>query len=365
MGGPRRFVASLLSAHPDEIIFTSGGTEGNNLAITGVIASYKLQATSYKIKIPHIITTNIEHSSVLEVCRYLEKTKQARVTYVPVGANGIVDPKEIKKALKKETILVSVMYANNEIGTIQPIREIAKAIRNFRKSNVKGQMSKVAFPLFHIDACQAAQYLDLHVDRLGVDLMTINSGKMYGPKGVGALYVKRSTPIAPILMGGGQEHGLRSGTEAVPQICAFAKAFEIARGMSDSESKRLSALRDFLIGRLQKDFPRATINGDLGARLPNNVNVSFPDFDSELLVIELDAAGIALSSKSACEHDNPDESYVLRAIGATKKGEKTGSLRISMGRSTTKKDLTLLVSALQKIFKKYETVSKLGGSTSK
>ncbi len=369
----RESIAKKIFARGEEIIFTSGGTEGNNLAIRGVLASVltnfsdpapffgrikgtkrdpRAQKTWRGLSLPHIVTTNIEHSSVLEVCRALEKEKKATVTYVPVEENGIVNPKKIKEALKPETVLVTVMYANNEIGTIQPIREIAKEIRHYKKNKLQNQNSK--FPFFHTDACQATNYLDIQTDRLGVDLMTINSSKIYGPKGIGFLYVKKGTPLSPQILGGGQEFNFRSGTESVPLIGAFSEAFNKTRMIAEKESRRLIMLRDFLIKDLQKKFPKCKINGDLTERLPNNISVSFPNFSSELLVIELDAKGYMVSSKSACHADDPDESYVLRAIGATKAGEESGSLRITLGRSTTKENLIGFVKALQEIFKKYK-----------
>ncbi len=356
----RASIAKNLFARPEEIIFTSGGTEGNNLAILGIIN--QLRITNYEFKndkknwqrlsLPHIVTTNIEHASVLEVCRTLEREKKATITYVPVEENGIVNPKKIKEALKPETVLVSVMYANNEIGTIQPIREIAKEIRHYRKNKLENQNSK--FPFFHTDACQATNYLDIQADRLGVDLMSINSSKIYGPKGIGFLYVKKGTPIAPQILGGGQEFNFRSGTESVPLVGAFAEALNKTRDMAEKEYKKLIVLRNFLIKELKKKFPKSKINGDLDIRLPNNVSVSFPNFSSELLVIELDAKGYMVSSKSACHADDPDESYVLRAIGATKSGEEQGSLRITLGRDTKKEHLVGLVGALEEIFKKYK-----------
>ena len=216
----RSNIANILKAHNNEIIFTSGATESNNLAILGIVKNFKN---------PHIITTNIEHASVLEVCKYLEETKQAEVTYVPVEDNGIVDAKKIKKAFKENTILVSVMYANNEIGTIQPIRDIAKEIRHYNKINRDG--NKRIF--FHTDAVQAVNYLPINVRELGVDMMSINSAKIYGPKGVGVLYVKRNTPLSAIMFGGDQEFGLRPGTENVNLSVKFSEALKISKNIND------------------------------------------------------------------------------------------------------------------------------------
>jgi cysteine desulfurase len=393
----RKKVADILSAMPDEIIFTSSGTESNNLAILGIVSAVKCQMSNVKC---HIVTTNIEHSSVLETCKYLERTGQAEVTYVPVEPNGIVDPEKIKKALKENTVLVSVMYANNEIGAIQPITDIAKVIRHYRKQkSTKGstkyeklrkyENTKLEIenwkleihekiPFFHVDAVQAANYLPINVPRLGVDLMTLNGSKIYGPKGVGLLYRRisnfpacaeasagRQFPISkqipnskfqilnPIMYGGEQEFGLRPGTENVAAIVGFAKALEITEKIKDKESKRLIELRDYFIKKLKKHFSQITINGDLISRLPNNINISVPNFDSELLVLELDGKGVAVSSKSACKTESK-EFYVIKAIKPDFDYKKEAIIRFSLGRQNTKKDIDLVIKSLSQIFKKYK-----------
>jgi cysteine desulfurase len=364
----RSNIAQVLGARTHEIIFTSGGSEGNNLAIQGIIKNYKLRSmNSDSVKKPHIITTNIEHASVLEVCRALER-EDVEVTYIPVESNGVIDPKKIKDALREETILVSVMYANNEIGTIQPIREIAKVIRHFRKEkNEKLKTQKIEdskidddsfsratldFPFFHTDACQAVNYLDINVARLGVDLMTINSSKIYGPKGIGILYVRSGIKLRPILYGGAQEFGVRAGTEPLPLITGFASAIKNVQMRQAQETERLTHLRDFCIHELKTRFSTCRINGDETVRLPNNINVSFPEFESELLVLELDAKGFAVSSKSACSSVTPDNSYVLLALGKDK--GMWGTLRITLGQSTTQREIELFLNALADIFRKYK-----------
>jgi cysteine desulfurase len=368
----RKTIAEILSAHEDEIIFTSGSTESNNLAILGLIQNFKK---------PHIITINIEHASVLEVCKYLEKTKQAEVTYVPVEESGIVDPKKIKKALKINTVLVSVMYANNEIGTVQPIREIAKEIRHWNKGKRKnkvfewsgwgrdpenrGPEKTLFFPVsFHTDATQAINYLPIGVPQLGVDMMSFNSAKIYGPKGVGVLYIKKGTPIKPIMFGGDQENGLRPGTENVALATGIAQALQNTEKIKDKEVKRLTTLRDYFIKKLTrvtlvKDL---IVNGDLKNRLPNNVNITIPKIPSDLLVIELSAKGILASAKSACKAGDGKASYVIQAIrnlqGKTlhnprEEGEEVdGSLRFSLGRETTKKDIDYTIKILAQILQK-------------
>jgi len=344
----RSKVARILSATPDEVVFTSGATESNNLAILGVAS--QLQKNSA----PHIVTTNIEHVSVLETCKHLGNT-----TFVPVEPNGIVDPEKIKKALKPNTVLVSVMYANNEIGTIQPLKEIAKVVRHFNKTNNK----KI---YFHTDATQAINYLPINVQKLGVDLMSFNSAKIYGPKGVGALYVRRNTPIKKIMWGGEQEHGLRPGTENVAGVLGFVQALEAVEKIKDKEVKRLTKLRDYFIAKLpmifspssrdhrlvaQKNYRQLLVNGDLENRLPNNINITIPNIPSDLLVIELSARGIMASAKSACKAGDGKASHVIQAINKDAK-DTDGSLRFSLGRETTKSDIGYTVKALGEILMK-------------
>lgn len=330
-------VAQVLGSMKEEIIFTGSATESNNLAIHGIL--------EYASAVSHIITTNIDHPSVLEACRHLEKLKKAEVTYVPVEPSGLVDPKKIKEAIKKNTVLVTVAYANSEIGTIQPITDIAKEIRHFRRIN------NTRFPYFHIDAAQAMNYLPVKVDKLGADLMSFNSSKIYGPKGAGVLYKKRSVSLAPLMFGGNQEYGLRPGTENVAGIVGLATALEIADKMKEKESERLVGLRDYFISAIRKRFKNIIINGDETRRLPNNINISVPGIESDLLVIELDAKGIAVSAKTACKSDDPKESYVVSAIRPASKGEE-GSIRFSLGRSTTKADIDYALAALRDILAK-------------
>ncbi|MEJ0002252.1 MAG: cysteine desulfurase family protein [bacterium] len=350
----RAAVAEPLGAHSDEIIFTSGATESNNLAITGIVNAsqdenfFRGSARPFKNShfVPHIITTNIEHASVLEACKYLEKTKQAQVTYVPVEPNGIVDAKKIKKALKKNTVLVSVMYANNEIGTIQPLREIAKEIRHFRKDSKNS-----ALPYFHTDATQATNYLSMNAEKLGVDLLSFNAAKIYGPKGIGALWKKRSISLAPIMHGGDQEYGLRSGTENIVAVSGFAEALAVAEDMKVKEVKRLTVLRDYFIKKLQALDKRIILNGDAESRLPNNVNITSANMPSDLLIIELSARGIMASAKSACKSGDGKASHVIAAIRPDAR-ELDGSLRFTLGRGTTKADIDHTAKALEQILNK-------------
>ncbi len=328
----RKDIADILHAQSDEIIFTGGGTEANNLAIFGAIAEPKKS---------HLIVSAIEHPSVLECARELER-RGAEVTYLSVDSYGLVSPRSVKEALRENTVLVSVMYANNEIGTVQPIAEIAKVIREHNRAGGK--------TLFHTDACQATNYLDMNVLKLGVDLMTINASKIYGPKGVGALFVKRGAALAPIIFGGGQERGMRSGTENIPLIVGFAEAMKIAESMKEKESSRLTNLRDFFVSEIRKKIPNVVLNGSAEKRLPNNVNISFLGIDAEEMVINLDARGIACSTKSACANISHDGqvSHVLEAIGADTERSRS-AVRFTLGRGTKKSDIQYTVNELAKI----------------
>lgn len=339
----RTKVAKILSAHSDEIIFTSGATESNNLAILGLVAGFQ-----HDSKLPHIITINIEHASILEVCRHLERTEQATVAYVEVEPNGIVDPKKIKKALTKNTVLVSVMYANNEIGTVQPIKEVAKEIRHYNKMNKRTNQQKI---FFHTDATQAVNYLSISSQHLGIDLMSFNSAKIYGPKGVGVLYIKKGTPVSSIMFGGEQERGLRPGTENVAGAMALAEALEITEKIKNKEVLRLTKLRDYFVKKLSKIPFDIKFNGDLKNRLPNNINITIPKIPSDLLVIELSAHEVMASAKSACKSGDGKVSHVITAINKNIK-ETDGSLRFSLGRDTTRSDIDYAVQALSKILTK-------------
>jgi cysteine desulfurase len=278
----------------------------------------------------------------LETFKLLEKRKLAQISIVPVEQNGIVDPKKIKKEIKENTVLVSVMYANNEIGTIQPIKEIAREIKHWKKQAKNLSL----FPLFHTDAVQAVNYLDLNVEKLGVDLLSLSGSKIEGSGRVGVLYKKKSISLAPLFGGGDQELGLRPGTPNLPEILKFAKASKFVQSIKEKESKRLVILRNYFIKKLN-----LKINGDLQNRLPNNLNVSFPNIPSDLLVIELSGKGIMASAKSACQSGESGGSYVIKAI-CSKPGSDIGGVRFSMGRDTTKRDIDYIVKSLSEILKK-------------
>ncbi len=342
----RARAAECLNARPDEVIFTSGGTESNNLAVLGVFDFLK-EESGRELKDFHAVTSSIEHSSVIEVFKNLEE-KGLKVTYLKVSEDGLVDSEELKKSLRPETTIVSIMYANNEIGTIQPIREIAKTVRHFRK-NKKLLGKKVlneSYPVFHTDACQAAEYLEMNVLKLGVDLMTLSGSKIYGPKGVGVLFKKRGVGLHGIFHGGKQEFGLRPGTENVPGALGMALSLALSAKNKEKKSKKITALRDYFLKKIMKESPEAVVNGSLSARLPNNINISFPGIDNEELVIRLDAKGVASSTKSACKTDDPEVSYVVKALPG--KHYPENAIRFTLGRETEKKDLDYAARALKK-----------------
>lgn len=338
----RKTIARLLNAHPDEIIFTGSGTESDSLAILGTICATKMEK-------PHVITSAIEHHAVLEPLQYLKKTGKIDLSIVPVGADGLVDPETIKQALASNTILVTIMAANNEIGTIQPIADIGRVILSWRKDHGG------AYPYFHSDACQAAGALDINVEQWHTDLLTINGSKMYGPKGIGLLFIKRGTTIQPIMRGGGQERGLRSGTENVPAIVGFAEAFKLAQTEREKENARLIILRDRLIYGLMQ-IPKTRLNGHATKRLPNNVNISFLDAEGEAAVLYLDAANIMASTGSACASSSLDASHVIIALGLPYEAAH-GSVRFSLGHDTMEKDIDHVIEVMKNIIGRLREMS--------
>jgi len=334
----RAKIAALIGARRiEEIFFTSGGTESNNLAIKGVAYRNKDRGN-------HIVTTTIEHMSVMNTCKSLMK-EEFNVTYIPVDKYGVVDIQSLEKALTEKTILVSVMYANGEIGTIQPIKEIGEIVHR------KGA-------LLHVDAVAAAGQVPINVDNENIDLMSISSNDMYGPRGIGALYAKTGTRIQPIILGGGQERGLRSGTENVASIVGIGKAAEIAEAEMKTEGERLSGLRDKMIKGLLDRIPSSFLNGHPTQRLPNNANVRFSYIEGESLILSLDMMGIACSSGSACTSKTLEPSHVLLAIGL-KHEEAHGSLLFTLGKQNNEADVDYVVNALPDIVKRLRVISPL------
>lgn len=333
----RARIASSIGAKPGEIIFTSGGTESDNYALIGT-------ALKKRDKGDHIITSSIEHHAVLETCRFLEK-QGFKLTYLPVDGYGFVYPEDVKKAITSKTILVSTMHANNEIGTVEPIADIAKIVK---ESNV----------LFHTDAVQTAGILDIDVEELMVDLLSISAHKFYGPKGIGALYLREGTELATLIHGGHQENRHRAGTENVPGIIGFGKAMEIAAREKAESRKALIGLRDRLINGIFERLDSVYLNGHPENRLPNNVNVSFEFIEGESLLLDLDRLGIACSSSSACTSDTDEPSHVLLAISVPTVLAR-GSMRFSIGRWTTEDDINYVLSVLPTIVSKLRAISPL------
>jgi cysteine desulfurase len=334
----RRKIAEILHTIPDSIIFCSGGTESDNLAVQGIAYAHRSFGN-------HIITSSIEHAAVLEPLRDLQK-QGFQVTLIQPTKDGCIDPQEIVKAIRPATILVSVMYANNEIGTIEPIAEIGKGILRYRKEH------NTAYPYFHTDACQAAPYLDLDVEKLHVDLLTLNASKMYGPKGSGLLYVRKGVSIKPLIFGGGQEWGKRAGTENVAGSVGFAKAFELVQKNKEKETIRLRNLQTHFWQEIKTLFPQSKLNGPeiSERRLVNNLNIYFEGIDAETLLLYLDRYGIMCSAGSACTLQKFISSHVLQAIGLSEK-EARSSIRFTLGNSTSKKDLDYTLQSLATIKK--------------
>lgn len=330
----RADVAVVLGARSSEIIFTAGGTESDNLAIAGVMQQFPEA---------NVVVSAIEHDAVLE------PAGQFNCSVSLVNEQGIVDLADLAAKINGQTVLVSVMYANNEVGTIQPIRQIAQLLEKIRNER---RTAGNKLPLyFHTDACQAANYLDLQVSRLGVDMMTLNGGKIYGPKQSGVLYVSSKVQLAPLIRGGGQERNLRSGTENVAGAVGFAKALQLAQLKRHEESQRLGELQALAFKLIAEKLPSAQVNGSLKHRLPNNIHITLPGQDNERLLVELDERGILAAAGSACSAADEEPSHVLRALGCSV-ADAQASLRLTTGRDTTEADVRTLVDTLTEIVNK-------------
>ena len=341
----RREVANILGAYPEEIIFTGSGTESDNLAIKGVARVNRNFGN-------HIIISAIEHKAVIESAKQLE-SEGFMVSIIPVDFLGMIDIDACMKLITDRTILISVMYANNEIGTIEPIKELAAAVEKWR-----GAHGQTTFPLLHTDACQAAGALSLSVKELGVDLMSLNGSKIYGPKGVGILYKKKTVSIRPTIVGGEQEKNLRAGTECLPLIVGFGEALKCADNIRKTENSRMVTLREYFMDMLVRNIPGAIINGHRTERLPNNVHISIPHIEGESILLMLDKLGIEASTGSACSAYDLKPSHVLMAIGQTAEFAH-GSIRFSLGRDTTQNDIDYVLSVFPGIASRLSSISAL------
>ncbi len=334
----REKVASLIGASPSEILFTSGGTEADNLAIRGVAHARKSRGN-------HLITSQIEHHAVLHTFEVLQK-EGFEVTFLPCDKYGLIDPDDVRKAIRKDTILVSIMHGQNEVGTVEPIKEI-------------GEIAREHGALFHSDAVQSAGKIPIDVKELNVDLLTLSSHKIYGPKGVGALYVTKGVRLTPQVTGGAHERRMRAGTENVPGIVGFGEACRLAKAELPEESARLTKLRDKLIEGLLNEIPDVVLNGHPVLRLPHNVNVSVKYLEGESILLNLDRMGVAASSGSACTSGSLEPSHVLLAMGLSHETAH-GSLRFSLGMSNTEEDINYVLEILPPIVEKLRAMSPLG-----
>ena len=333
----RSKVANLIGAQNEEIVFTSGGTEADNFALKGV-------AYANESKGNHIVTSSIEHHAVIEACKFLERRGYS-VTYLPVDEYGLVEPDDVKKAITAKTILISVIHASNEVGTIEPVAEISRIARE-------------AGIYFHTDAVQAVGHIPVNVNELGVDLLSMSAHKLYGSKGVGALYIRKGTKLSPFMHGGGQEKERRASTENVPGIVGFGKAVEIAQHDMSEEATRLARLRDQLIKGLVERIDHTRLNGHPQKRLPNNVNVSVDFVEGESMILNLDLEGICASTGSACSSSSLEPSHVLLALGLSHE-QAHGSLRFSLGKWTIEEEIERVLGVLPGIVAKLRAMSPL------
>ena len=329
----RKKIADLIHCKPEEILLTSGGTESNNTALFGIANSNSKK---------YIITSSIEHEAILEPCKKLEK-EGSEITYVPVNSDGLVNSEKIGESISKDTCLVTIMFANNEVGTIQPIKEISKICKE----------NKV---IFHTDAIQAVGKVDINVKELDLDLLSLSSHKINGPKGVGALYIKKGIQIDPFILGGGQENGLRSGTENVASIVGFGKACQLAKENMESNISNFTSLRDSLVSKITKQISHVTFNGHKEKRIPNNAHFTFLGVNGEDLIIKLDENGIAASTGSACSVRVQKASHVLKAMGFDHE-QITGSLRLTVGISNNEFEIEKTVEILKKVVKELREFS--------
>lgn len=349
----REKLAGFLKVEPGEIIFTSCATESINLAHKGLVeACQRSNDSNHRTFLPHIITSSVEHKAVLETCRHLEKQGEAEVTYLPVDKNGLISLEGLEKAIRPNTVLVSVMYVNNEVGTIQPIQEIGELVKKTNRSRLKSQLSNL---YFHTDATQAIQYLDCRADELGINLLSLTGHKFYAPKGIGALYVRKNTPLVRQQDGGGQEGDLRAGTENVALIVGLGKAIELAAKSSSSAARRISQQQDKLIKGVLT-IPAVELTGHPKERAPHIASFIVKGVEGEAMLLLLSEEGIAVSSGSACTSGLLEPSHVLTAMGMAPE-QTHGSLRLSLSKHTTEKEIDAVLEILPKVVLKLRKIA--------
>lgn len=337
----RKEIAEIIGCEAEEIIFTGGGTESDNLAIRGVVDAFYLK---YHVAIPHVITSAFEHHAVLDTVKKLEKAGIIEATYIKPNHEALIDPKDVEAAIKPNTILVSIMYVNNEVGTVQPIREIGKIIKSANPDIY-----------FHTDAVQAVEYFDINTDHLGVDLMSLAAHKFHGPKGVGLLYVRKGTPLVHQQIGGGQERKRRAGTENVAGIKGMSVTLQLVKRQKD-KGKRIKELRDKLIDGILKNIPDTILNGSREFRSPANANITFKNAEGESIIMMLDMAGVAVSSGSACTSGSLDPSHVLLSMGIPAE-EAHGSVRFTLSKHTTEAEIERVLEVLPPIIERLRGMS--------
>jgi len=366
----REQLAQLFGCKFKEVVFTSGASESNNLVLRGLVMAFRNAKKDNLNKKFHIITSKIEHPAILETCQALEKEGLVEVSYIGVNKLGLVEVDEVKKAIKENTILVSIMYVNNETGVIQPIREIGKMIEKENKKRMpKAELRKPGLGqggpndvfnkiYFHTDAVQAVNYCKMQANYLGVDLITISGHKIYGPKGIGALYIKEGTPLKSITFGGHQEYNIRPGTYNVPGIVGLGAAVELINNQSPIINNQIRTLRDKLLEGLKNKIPDIQINGDMENRVPSNANISFLNAEGESMLLMLDLEGIAVSTGSACASGSLEPSHVLRAMGISPE-ICHASLRFTLGKGTTEKEIDKVIEVLPKIVERLRKMSPI------
>ncbi|MDZ7611225.1 MAG: cysteine desulfurase family protein [Candidatus Moranbacteria bacterium] len=336
----RENIAGLLNSAPEEIIFTSGATEANNLVVFGLIRGLEKEKKGQKM---HVITSTIEHPAILKCFQFLEAEGKVEVSYVPVNNKGIVESEVLKQNIQDNTVLISIMYVNNEAGSVQPIQQIGESVKNIKKTRAQ---QNNAFPLyFHTDAVQAANFFSCNVKELKVDMLSLSGHKIYGPKGMGVLFADKDVPLSPIQLGGGQENGRRAGTSNVPGIVGMSQALTLAAENKERNFKKIKENRDLLVNNIKQYIPDITFNGDLETTSPSHANITFHGVEGESVLLDLDFNGVAVSTGSACSSDNLRASHVLLAMGIAEE-DAHGAIRFTLGKNNSEQEINKVTEIL-------------------